>query len=73
MIIGRIDRRNSVRGTASNKFLGKRTVAAADIKPSKTVRKVAPVQESFAGKTAPSAHQPLIGFSVCEKFVCTRH
>jgi len=73
LIIGRIDRGNHVRGTPRNKLLRKSAVAAADVKPSKIVWNVEPIQEYFADKPAPAAHQPLICFSVGEKLVSLAH
>ena len=67
LFVGGVDRHHSGRGTASNNILSKSAIATADIEPSKTLWKVKPGEESFAYKTAPTAHHPLIGFSVSEK------
>jgi hypothetical protein len=53
--------------SAFNNFLRKGAIATSDIEPSKAPWKVKLGEESFAYKTAPTAHHPLIGFSVSEK------
>ena len=67
LFVGGVDRHHSGRGTASNNILSKSAIATADIEPSKALWEVEPGEESFAYKTAPTAHHPLIGFSVSEK------
>ena len=60
-------------GAASNKLLCKSAVAAANVKPSKTLRNVEPVKEHFANETSPATHEPLVGFSISEKLVSLAH
>jgi hypothetical protein len=67
LLVGGINRHHRGRGTASNNLLREGTVATANIEPLKAFWKVEPAEESFACKTAPTAHHPLVGFSVSEK------
>src|SRR5262245_28105854 len=59
--------------TASNNLFCESAVTTPDIKPSKSLWQVEPVEKRFANTTAPTAHHSLIGLTVREKFVSTVH
>src|SRR6478672_10063005 len=67
LLAGGINRHHCGRGTASNNLFCEGAITTADIEPSKALWKVEPGEESFACKTAPTAHHPFIHFSVSEK------
>jgi hypothetical protein len=73
LVFGGINRHHRGRSAARNNLLREGTIAAAEIKPSKAFWNLEPLEKRFAYKTAPTAHHPLVRFSVGEKFVSTAH